>query len=74
MLILSRRAGESIVIADNIVVTVLSVTNGQVRLGIEAPAGVIVDREEVHHRRHSNPKASQVDHYTRMAEQTGVQP
>lgn len=74
MLILSRKAGESIVIADNIIVTVISVTNGQVRLGIEAPAGVIVDREEIHQRRHSNAKASQVDHYTRMAEQAGVQP
>lgn len=51
MLILSRKAGESIVIANNIVVTVVGVTNGQVRLGIEAPAGVIVDREEIHQRR-----------------------
>lgn len=74
MLILSRKGGESIVIDNNIVVTVLSITNGQVRLGIEAPAGVIVDREEIHQVRQSNSKAFQLEHYTRMAEQAGVQP
>jgi len=67
MLILSRKAGESIVIANNIVVTVVSVTNGQVRLGIEAPAGVIVDREEIHQRRHRDSKAGQLEHYTQLA-------
>lgn len=68
MLILSRKAGESIVIDNNIVVTVLSITNGQVRLGIEAPAGVIVDREEIHQVRQRDSKAGQLEHYTSMAE------
>ncbi len=47
MLVLSRRRGESIVIADNIVVTVLELTTGRVRLGIEAPKDVSVHRDEV---------------------------
>jgi carbon storage regulator len=51
MLILSRRVGESIVIAGDITVVVVGINNGQVRLGVEAPAAVTVDRQEVHERR-----------------------
>ena len=47
MLILSRRAQQSIVIDDHINVTVLGVENGQVRLGIEAPRSVNIVREEL---------------------------
>lgn len=47
MLILSRRLNESIVISDEIVVTVLEVRGDQVRLGIRAPRHVTVHREEV---------------------------
>lgn len=47
MLVLSRRANESIVIAGEIVVTVLEVRGDQVRLGIRAPRSVAVHREEV---------------------------
>ena len=47
MLILSRRLNESIVISDDIVVTVLEVRGDQVRLGIRAPRNVTVHREEV---------------------------
>ena len=47
MLILSRRLNESIVISDDIVVTVLEVRGDQVRLGIRAPRSVTVHREEV---------------------------
>lgn len=47
MLILTRMEGETIVIGDNIRVTVTAVVGGQVRLGIEAPADVPVHREEV---------------------------
>ncbi len=50
MLILTRKAGETIVINDNIRVTVLQVNGGQVKLGIEAPAEVAVHREEIHER------------------------
>lgn len=47
MLILSRRLNESIVIGDEVVVTVLEVRGDQVRLGIRAPRSVTVHREEV---------------------------
>lgn len=47
MLVLTRRIGESIVIGDEIVVTVLDVRSDQVRLGIDAPRSVQVHREEV---------------------------
>ena len=48
MLILSRRPGESLTIGDDVVVTVVSVTGNQIRLGITAPREVRVLREEVH--------------------------
>lgn len=48
MLVLSRKKNESIVIADNIVVTVVEVKGDKVRLGIVAPKDVPVHREEVH--------------------------
>ena len=47
MLVLSRQYGESIVIGDNITVTILGVTGDTVRLGIEAPREVPVHRQEV---------------------------
>nr|WP_314493231.1 carbon storage regulator CsrA [uncultured Pseudomonas sp.] len=50
MLILTRKAGETIVINDNIRVTVLQVNGGQVRIGVEAPAEIAVHRSEVHER------------------------
>lgn len=51
MLILTRRVGESIKIADDITVVVLGVKGHQVRLGIEAPRGVAVDRKEIAERK-----------------------
>lgn len=50
MLVLTRKSGESIRLGDEIVVTVVSIGPGQVRLGVEAPARVIVHREEVYER------------------------
>ena len=47
MLILTRRVGETVVVGDNILVTVLGFKGNQVRLGIEAPADVAVHREEI---------------------------
>lgn len=46
MLVLTRRAGETLLIGDDIKITVLG-ANGQVRLGIEAPREVLVLREEI---------------------------
>jgi carbon storage regulator len=51
MLVLSRHRGGQIVIADNIVVTVLSIERNKVRLGIEALKSIPVDRKEVRDRR-----------------------
>ncbi|MDA1016438.1 MAG: carbon storage regulator CsrA [Planctomycetota bacterium] len=48
MLVLTRKKNESIVIAGNIRVTVLSTGGGQIRLGIEAPPEIPIHREEVH--------------------------
>jgi carbon storage regulator len=49
MLVLSRKVGERIRIGDAITVTVVRVTGGGVRIGIEAPAEMPVIREELHH-------------------------
>lgn len=48
MLVLSRKKGESIVISDSIVVTVVDLRNGKVRLGVEAPREVPVHRKELY--------------------------
>jgi carbon storage regulator len=47
MLLLTRRAGETINIGEDIEVTVLAVNGSQVRIGVKAPKEVIVDRKEV---------------------------
>jgi carbon storage regulator len=51
MLVLTRHAGEKLVIADEIVVTVVCVEGNKVRLGISAPKSVRIDRAEIHTRR-----------------------
>jgi carbon storage regulator len=51
MLVLSRKANEAIVINDTVRVTVIGIKGDRVRLGIEAPRDVTVDRAEVHERR-----------------------
>jgi len=48
MLILGRKVGERVMIGDNIIVTVCALNGTQVRLGFDAPDGVIVHREEVY--------------------------
>lgn len=47
MLILTRRIGEALYIGDEVKVTVLSVKNNQVRIGIDAPENVAIHRDEV---------------------------
>ena len=60
MLILTRRAGESLCIGDNIKVTVLSVQGKQVKIGLDIPDGMPVYREEVYLRiKEQNRQASE---------------
>lgn len=61
MLILTRKIGESLLIGDNIRVTVLEIRGKQARLGIEAPADIAVLREElIQHINQANLEAANV--------------
>ncbi|NVL89395.1 MAG: carbon storage regulator CsrA [Desulfobacterales bacterium] len=50
MLVLTRKSGEKITIGDDVVVKVLEIKGSQVKIGIEAPKGVAVHREEIYDR------------------------
>ncbi|NNF50872.1 MAG: carbon storage regulator CsrA [Gammaproteobacteria bacterium] len=50
MLILTRRVGESVMIGDEVTITVLGVKGNQVRIGVNAPKDVAVHREEIYER------------------------
>jgi carbon storage regulator len=60
MLVLSRKLGERLIIADEIVLTVTQIDRGRVRLGIEAPPDVHVVREELQTRLSSPSSAAGV--------------
>ena len=50
MLILTRRAGESIMLDDDTRITVLAINRSQVRIGIDAPKDVSIQREEIYNK------------------------
>ena len=61
MLVLSRQRDESIIIGDNIVITVVDVRGDKVRLGIEAPRDVSVHRREIYEAiQRENKQAAQI--------------
>ena len=57
MLILTRRAGETLRIGDNVEVTVMAINGAQVRIGIKAPRTVVVEREEIAERKRRDKEA-----------------
>lgn len=58
MLILTRRVGETLMIGDEVTVTILGVKGNQVRVGINAPKDVAVHREEIYQRIHRDDGAA----------------
>jgi len=60
MLILTRRVGETIMIGDDVTLTVLGVKGGQVRIGFNAPKHVSVHREEIYERIRSEQRAAEL--------------
>lgn len=61
MLILTRRVGETLMIGDEVTVTVLGVKGNQVRIGVKAPKHVSVHREEIYERIRAEQQAEPDD-------------
>ncbi len=61
MLILTRRVGETLIIGDDVSVTVLGVRGNQVRLGVDAPKDVAVHREEIYQKIQSEKGSASSD-------------
>lgn len=60
MLILTRRVGETLMVGDDVTVTVLGVKGNQVRIGVNAPKDVAVHREEIYERIQKENEATNI--------------
>tara|TARA_Y100000814_G_scaffold158611_1_gene115862 strand:+ start:1010 stop:1210 length:201 start_codon:yes stop_codon:yes gene_type:complete len=61
MLILTRRIGETLMVGDDVTITVLGVKGNQVRIGVNAPRDVAVHREEIYQRIQKEKSGEDVD-------------
>ena len=61
MLILTRRVGETLMIGDDVTITVLGVKGNQVRIGVNAPKEVAVHREEIYQRIQNEKSGDDID-------------
>jgi carbon storage regulator len=61
MLILTRRAGETVMVGSDVTITVLGVKGNQVRIGINAPKDIAVHREEIYERIQSEKAAKDAE-------------
>jgi carbon storage regulator len=50
VLVLTRRVGEKLIIGENVTVTIMGVKGNQIRIGIDAPRDITVNREEIYQR------------------------
>lgn len=62
MLILTRRVGETLMVGDDVTVTVLGVKGNQVRIGVNAPRDISVHREEIYQRIQRERAGQVTDH------------
>ena len=58
MLVLTRKVGESLIIGDNIKITICAVNNSQIRVGIQAPKDIEIHREEIYEKIKKEKKVS----------------
>ncbi len=61
MLILTRRVGETLVVGDDVTVTVLGVRGSQIRLGVDAPKEIAVHRKEIYQRIQKERNTQELD-------------